>query len=144
MITRADSAARRGERAPGSQAATERAGAVGAIAGLIAAVPLIGPALVAGCLGCIGIGAAAGVASTAALPPRWWLVGLGFATGAVAHLPAKTVGVKATGSVDPSARTYPGASDAPGARSRSGGTRRGRSASHDAQATSATVQAGQS
>ena len=86
MTTRADSADRRGKRAPRSQAGTERAGTVGAIAGLIAAVPLIGPALVAGCLSCIGIGAAAGVASTSALPPRWWLVGLGVATGAVAML----------------------------------------------------------
>lgn len=54
-------------------------GELGVVAGLLTAIPLIGPALVAGCLGCVGIGAAAGVGLTAALPPRWWLAGLAVA-----------------------------------------------------------------
>ena len=51
-------------------------GELGVVAGLLTAIPLIGPALVAGCLSCVGVGAAAGVGLTAALPPRWWLAGL--------------------------------------------------------------------
>ncbi len=56
-------------------------GELGVVAGLLSAIPLIGPALVAGCLGCLGLGAAAGVGSVAALPPAWWLTGLGVAAG---------------------------------------------------------------
>ncbi|MFN2504932.1 MAG: hypothetical protein ABR540_12045 [Acidimicrobiales bacterium] len=59
-------------------------GELGVVAGLLTAIPLVGPALVAGCLGCVGVGAAAGVGLTAALPPRWWLAGLAIAAGAAA------------------------------------------------------------
>lgn len=52
-------------------------GELGVVAGLLTAIPLIGPALVAGCLGCVG--AAAGVGLTTALPLRWWLAGLAVA-----------------------------------------------------------------
>lgn len=53
-----------------------RAGAVGTVSGAIAAVPLLGPSLLAGCLPCVGVGAATGLGATSALPPIWWLAGL--------------------------------------------------------------------
>ncbi len=61
-------------------------GELGVVAGLLSAIPLIGPALVAGCLSCVGVGAAAGVGLTTALPPRWWLAGLAAAAVIVAVL----------------------------------------------------------
>lgn len=61
-----------------------RAGEARVVAGLLTAIPLIGPALFAACLGCLAVGAAAGAGLTAALPPRWWSAGLGIAAAATA------------------------------------------------------------
>lgn len=55
---------------------TGRASAVGTVGGLIAAIPLLGPSVLAGCLSCVGVGAATGLGATSALPPVWWLAGL--------------------------------------------------------------------
>lgn len=59
-----------------SAGAAETAAGAGTIAALVGAVPLVGPALVAGCLSCVGLGTAAGLGATSALPPAWWLAGL--------------------------------------------------------------------
>lgn len=59
-----------------SVGAAETAASAGTIAALVGAVPLVGPALVAGCLSCVGLGTAAGLGATRALPPAWWLAGL--------------------------------------------------------------------
>lgn len=59
----------------------ERAAAAGTLGGAIAAIPLVGRSLVAGCLSCVGVGAAAGLGATSALPPLWWLAGVAI-TGA--------------------------------------------------------------
>jgi len=62
---------------------TETAVRAGTIAGLVGAVPLVGPALVAGCLSCVGFGTGVGLGATGALPPRWWLAGLAVTAVAV-------------------------------------------------------------
>lgn len=62
----------------------DTAGAVGAVAGVVAAIPLLGPALVAGCLSCVGVGAAAASGAMAALPPSWWVAAVTLAAAAVA------------------------------------------------------------
>jgi hypothetical protein len=59
-----------------SPTGAETATTTGMIAALVGAIPIIGPALLAGCLSCAGIGAAAGLGATGALPPAWWLAGL--------------------------------------------------------------------
>lgn len=58
-----------------------RGARLGLLSGLVGAVPIMGPALVAGCLSCIGLGAGAGLVATSALPPRWWIVGVGLTAG---------------------------------------------------------------
>lgn len=66
------------QRAAAGAAPTSRetATTTGTFAALIGTIPIIGPALLAGCLSCVGIGAAAGLGATSALPPTWWLAGL--------------------------------------------------------------------
>ncbi|MGH9119005.1 MAG: hypothetical protein ACRD0A_14335 [Acidimicrobiales bacterium] len=80
----------RGPAGPASdqaqRAGTETAATAGALAGLAGAIPIIGPALVAGCLSCVGVGAAAGIGATGVLPPMWWTAGLSVTALAVAGL----------------------------------------------------------
>lgn len=68
----------------------ETATATGLAAALVGAIPIVGPALAAGCLSCVGVGAAAGLGATGALPPLWWLAGLAVTAVAVIALDART------------------------------------------------------
>jgi hypothetical protein len=69
---------------PEAVSPTKRAAAVGTVTAAVASIPLVGPSLIAGCLSCLGVGAATGLGATSTLPPVWWLTGLAVtATGIV-------------------------------------------------------------